>query len=78
MTSIWAAEEQESFVESRYAPFSSALDAIVTWEEEGVADIDEAIAVARAILESNLHLSAGRYGRFVAEVANHLAAAEEV
>jgi hypothetical protein len=76
MTALWAAEDQESSVENRFAPFNSSFDAIITWEEEGVADIDEAIAVARAILAHNLQYSAGRYGRFLADVAAYLEAKE--
>lgn len=58
--------------EDRYAPYASPLDAVMTYEEEGVESLEDAVAVARAILDTNLHNSAGRYGRFVSDVIDAL------
>jgi len=63
--------------DTRYAPYVDAFDAIISWEQDGVETLDEAIAVAHAILDSGLVNSAGRYGRFVRDVANAIDNQEE-
>lgn len=60
--------------DSQYAPYSSAYDAVISWETDGVSDLDAAEAVARAIIDMGLHYSAGRYGRFVQDVAEAIEA----
>lgn len=59
-------------VSNPYAPYVDSYEAIVSWEEHGVSTLDEAIAVARAIITTGLYRSAGRYGRFLSDVAEEL------
>lgn len=51
-----------------YDPGMSDFELVMRWETEGLDSLEEAVQCAEAILRLGLHRSAGRYGRFVAEV----------
>ena len=46
----------------------SGFDLMLKWETEGLTDHDDAVELALWLVDNGLVNSAGRYGRFVADV----------
>ncbi len=62
----------------RYTPFNDVYEAITAFENGEIETLEQATAVAIAILDTGLINSAGRYGRFCELVQQRLQEQDEI
>jgi hypothetical protein len=67
----------DPWLRERYAPFASALDAIVQGETEGLDGHDEVVAYARALVDTDLVNSTGSNQRFIRDFLDSVEFSEE-